>query len=95
MGVEEFLDLREREGGKVRWQEGEEGTADEGEVGEGVGVAGAGAVFAPEGVAAPMVADLDAGPVALDEGEPLRGGVGVGLGAGQVVAHFGGGGGSA
>ena len=57
----------------MRWQEGEQGTAEEGEVGEGVGVAGAGAVFAPEGVAAPMVADLDAGPVALDEGEPLRG----------------------
>lgn len=37
MGVEEFLDLREREVGKVHWQEGEQGTAEEGEVGEGVG----------------------------------------------------------
>ena len=93
--MEEFLDLREREVGKVCWKEGEQGTTDQGEVGEGAGVAGARAVFAPEGVAAPMVADLDTGPVALNEGEPLRGGVRVGLGAGQVVAHFFGGGGSA
>jgi hypothetical protein len=95
MGVEAFLDLREREVRKVRGKQGEQGAADEGEVGEGAGVAGAGAVFAPEGVASPMVADLDAGPMALDEGEPLRRGVRVGLGAGQVVAHFVGGGGGA
>lgn len=88
MRVKVFLDPREREVRKVGGKQGEQNTADQGEVGEGAGVAGAGAVFAPEGVTAPMVADLDAGPVALDEGEPLRRGVRVGLGTGEVVAHF-------
>ena len=92
-GVEVFLDLREGEVGEVIGKKREEGTAQEGEIGEGVGVAGA--VLAPEGVAAPVVADLDARPVALDEREPLGWGVRVGLGAGQVVTDFFGGDGGA
>jgi len=58
-------------------------------------MAGAGAVFAPDCVAAPMVADLNARPVALDERQPLCRGLGGGLGAGQVVADFVGGDGGA
>ena len=94
-GMKALLDLREREVGEVVRQEGEEGAAQEGEIGEGVGVARAGAVFAPDGVAAPVVADLDAGPVALDEREPLGRGVRGGFGAGEVVTDFVGGDGGA
>ncbi len=90
-----LLDLREREVGEVIGQEGEKGAAQEGEIGEGVGVARAGAVFAPDGVAAPVVADFDAGPVALDEREPLGRRVRGGLGAGEAVTDFVGGDGGA
>lgn len=95
MGMKAFLDLWEREAGKVIGEEREQGATQEREVGERAGVAGPRAVFAPDGVAAPVVADLDAGPVALDEREPLRRGVRGGFGAGQVVADFGGGDGGA
>lgn len=90
-----LLDLREGEVGEVIGEEDEEGAAQQGEIGEGVWITGAGAVLAPAGVAAPMVADFNAGPVALDEREPLRGGVRGGFGAGQIVADFGGGDGGA
>lgn len=95
MRMKTFLDLREGEVGEVIREEDEEGVAQQREIGEGVGVARAGAVFAPDGVAAPVVADLDPGPVALDEGQPLRRGVRGGLGAGQVGADFVGGDGGA
>ncbi len=88
MGVKALFDLREGEVGEVIWEEREECAAQQGEIGEGVGIAGAGAVFAPDRVAAPMVADLNTSPVALDERQPLRGGLGGGLGAGQVVADL-------
>lgn len=70
--MEALLDLREGEEREVIRQEGEEGAAHEGEISEGVRVARARAVLAPDGVAAPVVADFDAGPVALDELEPLN-----------------------
>ena len=76
-------------------QEGEECSAHEGEIGEGVGVTRARAVLAPDGVAAPVVANFDAGPVALDEREPLGGSVRGGLGAGKAIADFVGGDGGA
>ena len=94
-GVELFFDLREREAGEVLGEEREERTAEQSEIGEGAGVARAGAVFAPDGVAPPVVADFNAGPVALNEGEPLRRRIGCGLGAGQVEADFVGGDGGA
>lgn len=90
-----LLDLRQGEGGKVIRQQGEQGAAHEGKIGEGVGIARAGAVLAPNSVAAPVVADFDAGPVALDEREPLRRGVRGGFGAGQIEADFVGGDGGA
>jgi len=95
MRVKALFDLREGEVGEVIGQEGEEGAAHEGEIGEGVGVTRARAVLAPEGVAAPVVADFDAGPVALDELQPLRRSVRGGLGTGEVVADFVGGDGGA
>ncbi len=67
---------------------GEQGAAQQREVGEGVGVAGAGAILAPDGVAAPMVADLHAGPVSAQESVPLgRGALGGPL-AGEVEARL-------
>ena len=69
---------------------GKQGAAQQSEVGEGVGVAGAGAILAPDGVAAPMVADLHAGPVSADEGMPLGGGAFAGPQAGEVEALLGG-----
>ncbi len=61
--MEALLDLRQGEVREVIRQEGEEGAAHEGEIGEGVRVARARAVLAPDGVAVPVVADFDAGPV--------------------------------
>ena len=69
---------------------GEQGAAQQSEVGEGVGVAGAGAVLAPDGVAAPVVADFHTGPVAADEGVPSGGGALAGPLAGEVEALLGG-----
>ena len=94
-GVEALLDLRQGEVREVIREEGEEGAAHEGEIGEGVRVARARAVLAPDGVAAPVVADFDAGPVALDEREPLGRSVRGRLGAGEVIADFVGGDGGA
>lgn len=54
----------------------------------GRGVAGAGTSLAPDAVTAPVMADLHAGPVALDEGGLLRRGVRGGLGAGPVGTDF-------
>ena len=95
MRVEAFLDLWEGKVREVIGEEREERTAQQGEIGEGVGVASAGAAFAADRVAAPVVADLDAGPVALDEREPLGRGVRGGFGAGEVVTDFVGGDGGA
>ena len=83
--MELLEDLFERELRKVNRREGQEGVAHQGEVGERAGLAGAGSVLPPEAVAAPVVADLHAGPMAPDQGLPLlRGAVG-GLLAGEIV----------
>ena len=89
--MELFEQLLERKIRVVDGEEGEQGAAQEGEVGEGTGVAGARAVFAPEVVAAPVVADLDAGPVSADQVMPLLRCAFVGLLAGEVETAFGGG----
>lgn len=47
--------------------EGDEGGAEDGEVGVEVDVLGAGSVFLEEGVANPVVADFAAAPVAADQ----------------------------
>src|SRR5205823_1100246 len=51
-------------------EEREGGAPQQGEVGDDVGLATAGAVFAAKGIAAPVVADFDAGPMAADEVMP-------------------------
>jgi len=50
----------------VTRQEGEQGAAQQRQIGEGVGVAGAGAIFALEDIALPRIADFDPGPMAAD-----------------------------
>ena len=89
--MEEFADLRQRSVREVIGEQGEEGVAQQREIGEGVWVASARAVFPHEGVSPPVVADFNSAPVPADEFEPLGGSVLVGAGAGEVVATFGGG----
>jgi hypothetical protein len=90
-GMEMFTDLRQGMVGEVIGQQNQQGIANEGEVGEEMGVAAAGAVLAHEGVAAPVIADFDAAPVAANEAEPLFRGVLTGWLAGKIVVGFGGG----
>ena len=61
----------ERKRGEVNRSQGEEGVAQEGEIGEGARIAGAGSVLAPETVATPVVADLHSGPMIADKFLPL------------------------
>lgn len=86
-----LFDDGERHVGKVAREEDEQGVAQQREISEGVGVAGAGAIFAAEGVALPVIADFHAGPVAPDELLPLGGRALVGLSAGEIKPGFGGG----
>jgi len=79
-----FLDDGQGPAREVLREQGEQGAAQERKVGEGVGVAGAGAIFAPEDIALPMIADFDAGPVAADQRLPLGRAALAGFGAGQV-----------
>lgn len=94
-GVELLFDLGEGAIGKVIGKQREQGTPHEGEIREGLGMAGAGAILAPDRVTAPVVADFHPGPVPLDERQPLGRSVRGGFGAGQVVADFVGGDGRA
>jgi hypothetical protein len=86
-----LFDDGERDVGKVAREEDEQGVAQERKIGEGVGIAGAGAIFAPEGVALPVIADFHAGPVTADELLPLGGSALVGFSAGEIKAGFAGG----
>ncbi|MEN9632447.1 MAG: hypothetical protein RL077_851 [Verrucomicrobiota bacterium] len=65
--------------GKVIGEQREQRAPQEGGVREVRGFAVAGAILAPSGVTAPVVAALHAGLAALDEGAPLRRGVRDGL----------------
>ena len=87
-GVELLFDLGEGAIGKVIGKQREQGAPHEGEIREGLGMAGAGAILAPDRVTAPVVADFHPGPVPLDERQPLGRSVRGGFGAGQVVADF-------
>ena len=73
------------------WEEGKQGVAQQSEIGESVGVLGAGAVLAPEDVALPVVAHFNACPVAADQSLPLGRSALGGLEAGQIEAGFEGG----
>lgn len=75
------------------WQQDEECATQEGEVCQCVGSTGSGVILAPAGIAAPVVANFDASPMAADEAMPLRGRALVGQLAGKIGAGVGGGGG--
>jgi len=59
-----------------------------GKVGQGVGIAGSGSVLAHKGVAFPVIADFDPGPVAEDRLQPLGRGTLIGQVAADVGASF-------
>ena len=89
--MEGFLDLGQRLVRKVVGEGGEQGAAQQREVGQEVGLAAAGAVFAQEDVPSPVVADFHAAPVAANQGEPVQWAVLVWPGAGKIIVRFGGG----
>ena len=89
--MEVFVDLRQRTVWEVLGQERQQDTAEERDVGEEMGVAAAGAVFALEHIALPMIADFHAAPVAANQREPLVRAVLLRPGAGQIIMGFGGG----
>ena len=70
--MEVFPDLGKREVVEMIGQRGQEGVADEREVGQQVGIATAGAVLSHDCVTSPVVAILHAAPVAADQFQPLR-----------------------
>ena len=90
-GMELFLDLRQGSVREVLREEGQQGAAKQCEVGQEVGLAAAGAVFAQEDVASPVVADFHAAPVAANEGKPLVWLILFRVGAGKVIVRLGGG----
>lgn len=67
----------------------EQGASGQGQVGQEVGVAGAGAVLAHEHIPSPVIADFHPCPVSADESMPTGAGVLCGRGAGEVVARLG------
>lgn len=89
-GMELFLDLRQGSVREVLREEGQQGAAKQCEVGQEVGLAAAGAVFAQEDVPSPVVADFHAAPVAANEGEPLLRLILFRVGAGKVIVRLGG-----
>jgi len=86
-----FDDGGERAAGGLVEPEAEDRGAEEDEGADDGGVARAGFILQKNGILAPVVADLDTGPVAADEGLPPFGGVFVGRETGDVVAGFRGG----
>jgi len=73
---------------KMFGQDSEQRTADDGQIGQQVGIAGAGSILAHQDITPPMIADFDSAPVTTDESQPLIRAVLFGLGAGEVVAGF-------
>ena len=90
-GVEVFENLGQRAVWEVVGQQGEQGAAKEREIGQQIRLAAAGAVFAQQDVALPMVADFNAAPMAANQGEPVQWAVLFRQGAGKVIVGFGGG----
>ena len=67
---------------------GEQHISNEGQIGQEVGVATAGAILAHDRIATPMVADLDSTPMPANQREPLTWGILVRQGAGEVIMRF-------
>ncbi len=80
------MDFRMRELWVMLGQEREERVAHDREIGQRGAGAGARTVLAPDGIAAPVIADFDATSVTADELLPLLRGAFLGGKTGQVVA---------
>lgn len=72
-------------------KEGQEGAADQCEIGQKIGIGAAGPIFSEDDVAPPMISDLNTRPMPANERQPLGRTVMLGRCAGQVVVRFGGG----
>ena len=68
--------------------DGEQGAAKQSEIGQGVGLTSARAVFTPQRVSAPVVAVFDASPMAADQVLPMRRSIVGGRNAGEIEARF-------
>ena len=66
------MDFRVRYAGKVLRQQREEGVAQERDAGQHADVARARIILAPDRIAAPVIANLDAAPVTAHQRLPLR-----------------------
>ena len=86
--MERFEDRWERCVREVVCQDGEERIADEGQIGQEVGLARTRLVFAQQNVASPVIADFDSTPVSADEFQPLLGPILLGRGTRQVIARL-------
>lgn len=74
---------------EVLGQDRQQGVADEGQIGQQVGIAGAGAIFSHQDVPPPMIADFHSAPVSPDQTQPLLGPILPRQRAGEVIAGFG------
>ena len=84
--MERFEDGRERFVGEGIGQDTQEGTADESQIGQEVGLARMRLVFAQQNVAPPVIADFDSAPVSADEFKPLLGPILIGRRTREVKA---------
>ena len=73
---------------EVIGEDGQEGVADKGHVGQEVGMAGAGAILPQQGVAPPVIADFDPAPVSPDQVQPACELIVPGRRAREVVARL-------
>jgi hypothetical protein len=74
---------------EMLWQEGQQRAAQQGQVGQEIGVAAARAILSQQGVTPPMVAVFHASPVTANEVEPLLGAAVIGQEAGKIIVGFG------
>ena len=58
---------------KLIGEEEQQCTANEGQIGEQIGVAGARTIFAHQDIPPPVIADFDPAPVSPDQVKPLLG----------------------
>ncbi len=90
-GAESFAELREGMFAEAFGEEREEGVTDERQVGQQVGLARAGTVFAHQDIASPMIADFGSAPMSSDQVQPFLGRILIRWRAGEVVTGLGGG----
>lgn len=89
--MEMFVGLGQGNVWPLLGQDGQHGAADQGDVGQQVGIAAAGAIFAHERIAPPVIAVFHPTPMAPNEDQSLAGAVLVRRGAGKIIVRFSGG----